>query len=869
MRSRLLILLSLMTIAGIISCEQIHIDEQPVVETSEESLVKGEAIVKFDDSLLELIESDLDQGLVQTRSGDMNDIVDRLGIVSMQRLFADAGKYEARTREAGLHRWYKVIYDPEISFTKASETLDCIDGVGVVEPVRDIAPRHAFNDPLLSYQWGFVNDGSLSEMHSAGVDINIDEVWEDGTVYREDVIVAVVDGGIDQNHVDLSSNCIGGYNFVRNSIEIIPEDHGTHVAGTIAAINNNGVGVCGIAGGDALRGIPGVKVLSCQIFEPDPQSPGDVIGGTSGAEAIKWAADNGAVIAQNSWGYVFDSYADAKRAKIERSLKEAIDYFIRYAGVDENGRQTGPMKGGVVIFAAGNDGWDTDPIGKYEPVLSVGAVAPDGRRTSYSNHGDWVDIAAPGGSFESNECYILSTAPGNRYGYMNGTSMACPHVSGAAALIVSKFGGPDFTPEELRKRLIEGGDYSTVPPKEDVGPLLDVWSSLSDLPDQTPERVQGLSVSAGAQSVELMWDVSANAHGVLPVSYMAYLSERTGFLKTMDPSRVPIDVMVVKVGAESKKDGDIAMCRFTGLNHDTVYEVAVVAIDRLGNRSDMSEVLQVRTSANRAPVLKLKGAHDSVIAVGAHESCTLEYEVYDPDGHTFSVYINGAGKSLTYDYNENAGEMEVIIKGDGFRPGSYSAEIVAVDAYGAKNSLTLEYELQENMNPVLLRRHDDVLLKDIGQSVVLHLEEYFEDKDGGDLRYEIRISDNQTLDHVLDKDMLTIRSLAYGVAQVTVRAGDSYGYSETMRFRILVRNAENPIVLYPNPVIDNLHVRVIEDGEYTIEVYSSAGTSVGRYQKTLTPFDDLRLDMTGLAPGNYEVSVTSKNHIFKNNIIKL
>ena len=165
--------------------------------------------------------------------------------------------------------------------------------------------------------------------------------------------------------------------------------------------------------------------------------------------------------------------------------------------------------------------------------------------------------------------------------------------------------------------------------------------------------------------------------------------------------------------------------------------------------------------------------------------------------------------------------------------------------------------------------HDDLILKDIGQSVVLNLEEYFEDEDGGELRYEIRMSDNQILEHVLDKDMLTIRSLAYGVSHVTVRAADSYGYSQTMRFRILVRNAENPIVLYPNPVVDCLNVRVIEDGEYTIEVYSSAGTSVGRYQQTLTPFDDLRLDMTGFAPGNYEVSVTSQNHTCRNNIIKL
>ena len=103
-------------------------------------------------------------------------------------------------------------------------------------------------------------------------------------------------------------------------------------------------------------------------------------------------------------------------ATIPSHLKAAIDYFIKYAGMDENGKQEGPMAGGVVIFAAGNDSRADDPVGKYDPVIAVGSIAPDYTRADYSNYGDWVDLAAPGGSVHYAQGEVLSTIPGNKYG---------------------------------------------------------------------------------------------------------------------------------------------------------------------------------------------------------------------------------------------------------------------------------------------------------------------------------------------------------------------------------------------------------------------------------------------------------------------
>ena len=386
-------------------------EEQPKAPVKQvQAIVPGKAIILFSDELMPAVEADLERGQLVTKSSELNSLSAKLGITSMERVFPYAGKFETRTRAEGLHRWYRVTFDENISVTKASLDFSRMPGIEAVEPVRNIKSTAVFNDPMLSKQWHYYNDGSIASSHEAGADVNVLPIWENYTTGDPEVIVGVVDGGIDYQHEDLKDNYVGGYNFVTNTSRIVAHDHGTHVAGTIAAVNNNALGVAGIAGGDKKNGMKGVGLLSCQIFQPDPSNPTVDLGG-DGAAAIKWGADNGAVISQNSWGLVFATSEEQAAATIPGHIKQAIDYFIAYAGMDENGNQVGPMRGGVVIFAAGNDAREHDPIGKYEPVISVGSIGPDFTRTYYSNYGDWVDIAAPGGSAKYQGGEVLSTIP--------------------------------------------------------------------------------------------------------------------------------------------------------------------------------------------------------------------------------------------------------------------------------------------------------------------------------------------------------------------------------------------------------------------------------------------------------------------------
>jgi thermitase len=209
-------------------------------------------------------------------------------------------------------------------------------------------------------------------------------------------VVAVVDTGVDYTHEDLDSKTILGYDFVQNDWDPMDRnDHGTHVAGTVAAETNNGQGVAGMA--------PNTKVLAVRVL--DNRGNGSL---TDVADGILYAADYGAEVINLSLGCDCDTQA----------LEDAVNYAWN--------------SGSVVVAAAGNDGISTtfEPA-SYENVIAVGAVDANDNVASFSNYGTWVDVTAPGVD-------IASTVRRDGYAYMSGTSMASPHVAGLAGLLAGQ-----------------------------------------------------------------------------------------------------------------------------------------------------------------------------------------------------------------------------------------------------------------------------------------------------------------------------------------------------------------------------------------------------------------------------------------------
>lgn len=452
----------------------------------EHSYVPGVSVVEFDESTAARVEA-----------GDES-LLKNMGIVSAERVFKDGGEFEPLARREGLHRFYRVTFAKVMPVTKAMASFTENSGVLGVDPVRKIRRRAFFNDPYLSSQWNLVSSRS-------GVDVNVQDVWKNYTTGSSNVIVSVVDEAIDMSHPDLAANIwesdsgYNGYNAITgtNTLSLsrrYDTGHGTHVAGVISAVNNNGVGVSSIAGGDYAKGIKGVRLMSCQIFYGEDSATDDQC-----AEAIRWSATHGAVISQNSWGYYADEDDDGyvssseltayKKEKIAESLKRAIAYFTSYAGCDASGKQlaSSPMKGGLVFFAAGNEDIDYDPICADDNVIAIGATDGRGGKASYSNYGSWVDICAPGGDGSS---YITSTLPtfvaSAGYGGRDwmGTSMACPHVSGVAALAVSYYGGQGFTSAKLRKALLQSSREVTT--SNPIGKMIDAEALFVALDNHPP-----------------------------------------------------------------------------------------------------------------------------------------------------------------------------------------------------------------------------------------------------------------------------------------------------------------------------------------------------------------------------------------------
>ncbi len=241
------------------------------------------------------------------------------------------------------------------------------------------------------------------------------EAW-DRARGKSSVLVAVIDTGVDYRHPDLAGIVVKGPD-VSNGDNDPYDDHGhgTHVAGTIAA-RSNGSGVVGVAFG--------VKILAIKALDEDGSGPEDGI-----ARAIDAAVQNGAKVINMSLGGPQDS----------RALRDAVARAAR--------------NGVLCVVAAGNDG-DTRPDypAAYPDALAVGATDTHDRRAYFSNYGSYVQVAAPGAG-------VLSCSRGGGYERMSGTSMASPHVAGAAALLLSAHSG--MSPAALKKALIDTGDSAT------------------------------------------------------------------------------------------------------------------------------------------------------------------------------------------------------------------------------------------------------------------------------------------------------------------------------------------------------------------------------------------------------------------------
>ena len=267
------------------------------------------------------------------------------------------------------------------------------------------------NDPDYALQWPLNNNGQSGG--TAGADIEVARAWDIHTG-DDNITIAIIDSGVDLDHPDLEANIVPGYDFV-NDDTLADDDnsHGTHVAGIAAAIGDNGIGIAGVSWR--------AKIMPLKMLDANGNgSTFDL------AQAIYYAADNGAHIINMSLGGTCGSWPD---------VEAAISYAV--------------SKGLLLVAASGNQNALVFCPAAFEGVMAVAATTDTDARWFGSNYGNELDVSAPGD-------FIYSTVNNGGYDYKTGTSMASPHVAGLAALIWSY--EPTLTADRVKQIIQDTSD---------------------------------------------------------------------------------------------------------------------------------------------------------------------------------------------------------------------------------------------------------------------------------------------------------------------------------------------------------------------------------------------------------------------------
>ena len=606
-----------------------HTLNAKLVGGSDGELVPGAILIKLESSVPE-------EGLLDGTDA------------TIRRAIPVEPKNKAAFERYGLDRWFLVEFDETVRPEVVAEKIAARKDVKTIQYSRMLQPSWnesdvfpmdmqpvtrasqksvelPFNDTYLEYQWNLFNDGSIHQEALAGADVGVKDAWR-LCAGDPSVVVAVFDLGINHIHEDLRdalwvnegetrgngkdddgngfTDDYNGFNFFRyNTLEdgtiksrygidcTKGSGHGTHVAGIIGAVNNNGKGVSSIAGGTGNK--DGVRLMSCQIFYGDNGAKGT---DQEAATGFIYAADNGACIAQCSWGHTSEilkhdqDYIDS--APLEYA---ALQYYL-----DPENSNHSALKGNIAVFAAGNQGnpYSIYP-GALKDIISVTALDCRGLPAGYSNYGPGCKIAAPGGEWlgvsGDYSTMILSTGKGtehpgtpsisglnHQYVFMFGTSMACPHIAGVLALGVSYSQklGKTFTREQMTSMLLTSVNdidhmldgtkkfyesttsFTELPLEPYKGKMgtgaIDAWKFLMAI-----EGIPSVMVQAGEKSII---DLSAycNPYGNYEIKIDDASSASLGITTTPTVKDGYLEIQCSKIGA-----GKITISAAVGKDPDT------------------------------------------------------------------------------------------------------------------------------------------------------------------------------------------------------------------------------------------------------------------------------------------------------------
>ncbi|MBY6037162.1 S8 family serine peptidase [Fictibacillus nanhaiensis] len=555
-----------------------------------------------------------------------------------------------------------------IKFSKNKKMADVLHELNASPNVEYAEPNYVYQptatDPLYSELWGLKNTGQeiIGQVGKKGIDINVEAAWAK-TKGSSSLVIGVIDTGIDINHPDLKDKIwvntgeipndgidndkngyiddVNGWNFYdkNNRLFIRGEEdfHGTHVAGTIAAKANN-IGVIGVA--------PNVKIMPLKFIGPWGGYESDAI------LAIEYAKSKGVKILNNSWG----------GGENAQALKDAIK-----------------NSGTLFIAAAGNDGMNTDTSPMYPAaydlpnILSVASLNNTGNLSIFSNFGaKSVDVAAPGEG-------ILSTVPirdggySNAYEYLDGTSMATPHVSGIAALVKSV--NPTYTPAQIKDAIMRTTTkLSSLTGKNVTGGLVNAGKAVNFEADSD---IPGIVWKGDSISTTL--DASKDKNDV----YSIKLLKGEKFKTTLKgDAGTDFDLYLYNGTATNvhSSNGIVASSESANSSNETftfiapttgTYYLNAYAYKGAGNYTlSVTEGIEAGTYENTSKYLGYEGTWNKISDGSASAS---SYTSTNKTGSHVKIVFNGTGVSYKAIKNHKQGIVKVTLDGKSTNYSLYAA----------------------------------------------------------------------------------------------------------------------------------------------------------------------------------------------------
>ena len=631
--------------------------EENIISSSvldKENFVPGDLIIKFK-SGVELTQSRSPNRFIRTNIKSLDRLNRKYQIKSFEKLFYN--KENGNKRGNNLNELSNIYI---LKIPKNVNTESILEDFSKIEEVEYVEPNYILNfceipdDQKFDQQWALKNNNDC--------DIDAPHAWN-VSKGSDSTIVAIVDSGVDYNHLDIADNIwineneipdngidddgngyiddIRGWDFQCNDNDPMDDcSHGTHCAGIANAVTNNSIGIAGVAWN--------CKTMAVKIGDSDG------IQGNHAAYGVFYAAENGADVISMSWG-ASGSFGDYYL------IQDAINYAYG--------------QGAVLVAAAGNDCSNNKNFpAAYDKVISVAATNQNDGKASFSNYGSWVDIAAPGMN-------ILSSVPNNEYARYDGTSMACPHVAGLVGLILSN---NDFNQEEVKTILRSTTDQVVSSKYIGIG-RINAYSSI--IINSTP--IVNLNSNLDDVTVNGTIDIFGTVNGSIFGNYSIFYGE--GIYPTS---------WNLLFSSSTSVDNGILYSWNTETVNDGSYTIKLVAFDIYGNKFIDMSVVEVKNifCSISSPFEKESFSCDSnVTIVGSATGSNFQYYKIE----------YGLGINPTNWFSDR-----VILENDGIIPieSNILGRINLINIVDTSSYLTLNLTVYYNINYELYYKYSEVLI---------------------------------------------------------------------------------------------------------------------------------------------------------------